>query len=169
MGYSQKADNDNRERKRKKLYTLNARDRELDNIFNRMYEDNLAGKIDDERFARMSRQYTDEQADIAEKVKAISAELDKQASKSMTADMFISTVRQYTRVKKLTERVLNELIERIEVHQSKKIDGVHVQRLNIYYNCVGTLEIPEVVEMPDITMQTRKGVHVSYSPNQKAG
>jgi len=87
----------------------------------------------------------------------------------MTTDMFISTVRQYTRTKKLTERMLNELIERIEVHQSEKIDGVHVQRLNIYYNCVGTLDIPDIIETPDITMQTRKGVQVTYSPNEKAG
>jgi len=80
----------------------------------------------------------------------------------MTADMFISTVRKYTRAKKLTERMLNELIERIEVHQSEKIDGVHVQRLTIHYNCIGAIEIPDTLTMPDITMQTRRGVTVSY-------
>jgi DNA invertase Pin-like site-specific DNA recombinase len=169
MGYSQKADNDQRERKRKELYALNARDRELDKIFNRMYEDNLDGKIDDERFARMSKQYNDEQAELSGKIRSLSAELDKQESKTMTADVFISTVRQYTRAKKLTERMLNELVDRIEVYQSEKIDGVHVQRLNIHYNFVGTLEIPDIIEMPDITMLTRKGVHVTYSSSRKAG
>ena len=134
-----------------------------------MYEDNAKGKIDDERFARMSKQYTNEQAEIAEKIKLINIELDKQNSNAMTADMFISTVRQYTRSKKLTERMLNELIERIEVHQTEKIDGVHVQRLTIYYRFVGTLEIPEIIEIPEITMQTRKGVQVTYSSTQKAG
>jgi hypothetical protein len=83
-------------------------------------------------------------------------------------NMFISTVRKYTRAKKLTERMLNELIERIEVHQSEKVDGVHIQRLTIHYNCVGALEIPETLTMPEITMQTRKGVSVSYSPLQHA-
>ena len=169
MGYSQQSDIEQRERKQKELYSLTARDRELDKIFNRMYEDNLAGKIDDERFAKMSKQYTDEQVELAEKIKTINLELDNQTSKAMTADMFISTVRQYTRSKKLTERMLSELIERIEVHHANKIDGVHVQRLDIYYNCIGTLEIPDVIDIPDISMQTRKGVQVTYLSQQQAG
>jgi len=65
MGYSQQAENDQRERKQKELYALNARDRELDKLFNRMYEDNANGKIDDLRFAKMSKQYTDEQIELA--------------------------------------------------------------------------------------------------------
>lgn len=50
---------------------------------------------------------------------------DKQTDKAMTTDMFISTVHKYTRAKKLSEHILNELIKRIEVHQSEKADGVH--------------------------------------------
>ena len=79
-----------------------------------------------------------------------------------------STVRKYTRAKKLSERMLNELIERIEVHQSEKIGGIHRQRLTIRYNCVGALEIPETLTMPEISMQTRKGVTVSYDPLRSA-
>ena len=82
--------------------------------------------------------------------------------------MFISTVRKYTRAKKLTERMLNELIDRIEVPQSEKIDGVHVQRLNIHYACVGTLELPNALPLPMVSMQTRKGVTVTYQPLQQA-
>jgi hypothetical protein len=86
----------------------------------------------------------------------------------MTTDMFISTVRKYTRAKKLTERMLMELIDRIEVHQSEKVDGVHRQRLTIRYNCVGAIEVPDMLTLPEITVQTRKGVTVSYSPAQAA-
>ncbi|MDR0293676.1 MAG: DUF4368 domain-containing protein [Oscillospiraceae bacterium] len=56
----------------------------------------------------------------------------------------------------------------MEVHQSEKIDGVHVQKLTIHYNCVGAIEIPETLTMPEITMQTRKGVTVSYEPLRAA-
>lgn len=82
----------------------------------------------------------------------------------MTADMFLSTVRKYTRAKKLTARMLSELIERIEVHQAEKLDGVWVQRLTIHYNCVGEIVIPEELPLPapEVTMQTRKGVTVAY-------
>ncbi|MDR0292753.1 MAG: DUF4368 domain-containing protein [Oscillospiraceae bacterium] len=64
--------------------------------------------------------------------------------------------------------MLIELIERVEVHQSEKINGVHVQRLTIHYNRVGAIEIPETLTMPEITMRTRKGVTVSYEPPRAA-
>ena len=164
MGFSERNDSQQREWKQKELYALQSRDRELDKLFSRMYEDNISGKIDDSRFSKMSAQYEAEQKELAEKIKIIGTELEKQQSKALTKDMFMSSVRKYTRIKKLNERILNELIERIEVHQSEKIDGVHVQKLAIYYNCVGTIEIPEFVELPEISMQTRRGVTVSYEP-----
>lgn len=168
MEHSQQADLSQRQRKQKELDSLLARDRELDTLFNRMYEDNIAGKIDDERFAKMSRQYTLEQQELAEKAKELRAELDKAEDKAMTAELFIATVRKYTRAKKLTERMLNELIERIEVHQAEKVDGVQVQRLTIHYNCVGTIEVPDILPLPqpEIVIQTRKGVALSYSHSQ---
>jgi len=84
--------------------------------------------------------------------------------------MFIATVRKYTRAKKLSERMLGELIERIEVHHAEKVDGEHRQKLIIHYNCVGSIEIPDIIllPLPEIRLQTRKGVAVSYSPMQKA-
>jgi len=85
----------------------------------------------------------------------------------MTADVFIAAVRKYTRTKKLTEDMLNELIQRIEVHRSTKIDGVHHQDFRIHYDCVGTIEIPNLVALPEVevTMKTRKGVAISDSPS----
>ena len=170
MGHSKHNDVSYRKNKQKELYAMNARDRELDNLFNRMYEDNASGKIDDERFARMSKQYSLEQKNLAEKIKMISAELEKQTDKAMTRDMFISTVRKYTRAKKLSELMLNELIERIEVYHAEKVDGVHRQKLTIHYNCIGSIEIPNVFPLPqpDIQFLARKGVVVSYSPSQIA-
>ena len=81
-----------------------ARDQELDRLFNRMYEDNISGKIDDERFSRMSRSYTEEQNDLAVKVKALRSKLESAEEKACTSDMFIAAVRKYTRANKLTGR-----------------------------------------------------------------
>ena len=84
----------------------------------------------------------------------------------MTADMFMSTVRKYTRAKKLTPRMLNELVQHIEVHQSEKVDGIWEQRLTIHYNCIGVIDIPDTLPLPypEVTVNTRKGVAVSYAP-----
>ena len=143
---------------------MRQRDRDLDTLFSRIYEDNLSGKIDDDRFARLSRQYSLEQKELSDKIATFSAELDKETHKAMTADHFVATVRKYTRAKKLTARMLTELIERIEVYQSEKIDGRWHQRLTIHYNCIGAIEIPETFTLPEIAMQTRKGVTVRYEP-----
>ena len=82
-----------------------------------------------------------------------------------------SAVRKYTRARKLTPRMLNELIEKIEVYQAEKVDGVWQQKLTIHYHCVGVVSIPQALPlpMPDITMNTRKGVYVSCVPAEKAG
>ena len=84
--------------------------------------------------------------------------------------MFIGLVRKYTRARKLTPRMLNELIEKIEVFNAEKIDGVWEQRLRIHYNCVGTIEIPTVLPLPipEVSVNTRKGVVVNYAPCELA-
>ena len=155
-----------RKLKEKELAALQARDEELDGLFERIYEDNVSGKLSDDRFAKMSRRYEEEQKEVSEKIKALRAEMDKLSSKAVTADMFISTVRKYTRAKTLTSRMLNELIDRIEVHQAEKIDGEWVQHLTIHYNCVGAIFIPEVfpLPVPEVSVNTRKGVVVNYAP-----
>ena len=147
---------------------MQARDNELDSLFERIYEDNLSGKLSDERFAKMSQRYEAEQAELAEKMKTLRKELEKLSSESVSTELFLSTVRKYTRAKKLTPRMLNELIQRIEVHQAEKIDGEWVQKLTIHYNCIGALFIPDTPSMPvpDVTVNTRRGVYVSYEPAQ---
>ena len=171
IGHSQQAEATDRKLKEKELKALQARDEELDGLFERIYEDNVSGKLSDDRFARMSRRYEEEQKELAEKIKALRAEIDKQSSQSMTTDMFISLVRKYTRARKLTPRMLNELIEKIEVFNAEKIDGVWEQRLRIHYNCVGVIEIPDLIPLPapEVSVNTRKGVVVNYAPSTTAG
>ena len=170
IGHSQQAEQTDRKLKEKELRTLLARDEELDGLFERIYEDNVSGKLSDDRFAKMSRRYEDEQKELAEKIKKLRSEIEKQSSRSMTTDMFIGLVRKYTRARKLTPRMLNELVEKIEVFNAEKIDGVWEQRLRIHYNCVGTIEIPTVLPLPipEVSVNTRKGVVVNYAPGQLA-
>ena len=170
IGHSQQAEQTDRKLKEKELKTFLARDEELDGLFERIYEDNVSGKLSDDRFAKMSRRYEDEQKELAEKIKRLRSEIEKQSSRSMTTDMFIGLVRKYTRARKLTPRMLNELIEKIEVFNAEKIDGVWEQRLRIHYNCVGTIEIPTVLPLPipEVSVNTRKGVVVNYAPCELA-
>ena len=171
IGHSQQAAETDRKLKEKELKALLTRDEELDGLFERIYEDNVSGKLSDDRFAKMSRRYEDEQKELVEKIKKLRSEIEKQSSQAMTTDMFISLVRKYTRARKLTPRMLNELVEKIEVYNAEKIDGVWEQRLRIHYNCVGEITIPKMLPLPipDVTVNTRKGVFVNYIPAEIAG
>ena len=171
IGHSRQAEETERRLKEKELKSLLARDEELDGLFERIYEDNVSGKLSDDRFAKMSRRYEDEQKELAEKIKKLRSEIEKHSSQAMTTDMFISLVRKYTRARELTPRMLNELVEKIEVYNAEKIDGVWEQRLRIHYNCVGEITIPKMLPLPipDVTVNTRKGVFVNYAPAEIAG
>ena len=170
IGRSAKVAENGRIRKQRELDALTARDRELDMLFERLYEDNVAGKIDDARFAKMSKRYEQEQGENAKKIKALRLELKKDESKRMDIDDFLETVRRYTDATTITKRMVAELIDHIEVYHAEKQDGVTNQRVVIYYNCIGAFDVPDRQKIPeaDIIMETRKGVALSYAPEQVA-
>ena len=169
IGHSRQAEETERRLKEKELKSLLARDDELDGLFERIYEDNVSGKLSDDRFAKMSRRYEEEQKELSEKIKKLRSEIEKQNSRAASTDMFVSIVRKYTRARKLTPRMLNELVEKIEVYNAEKIDGEWVQRLRIHYNCVGEMNIPNepALPIPAVTVNTRKGVFVSYTTDDR--
>ena len=170
IGRSAKVAENTALRKQRELDALTARDRELDMLFERLYEDNVAGKIDDVRFAKMSKRYEQEQGENAKKIKALRLELKKDESKRMDIDDFLETVRRYTDATTITKRMVAELIDHIEVYHAEKQDGVTNQRVAIYYNCIGAFDVPDRRKIPeaDIIMETRKGVALSYAPEQVA-
>ena len=170
IGRSAKVAENTALRKQRELDTLTARDRELDMLFERLYEDNVAGKIDDARFAKMSKRYEQEQGENAKKIKALRLELKKDESKRMDIDDFLETVRRYTDATTITKRMVAELIDHIEVYHAEKQDGITNQRVDIHYNCIGAFDVPDRRKIPeaDIIMETRKGVALSYAPEQVA-
>ena len=170
IGRSAKVAENTALRKQRELDALTARDRELDMLFERLYEDNVAGKIDDVRFSKMSKRYEQEQGENAKKIKALRLELKKDESKRMDIDDFLETARRYTDATTITKRMVAELIDHIEVYHAEKQDGVTNQRVVIYYNCIGAFDVPDRRKIPeaDIIMETRKGVALSYAPEQVA-
>jgi DNA invertase Pin-like site-specific DNA recombinase len=153
----------------KELKTLIARNAELDVLFERIYEDSVIGKISEERFAKMSRKYEDEQADIKIKITPLQKEIASRERRHGSAQQFLDIVKRYTRMKKLTPEILREFVDRIVVHHRERVDGVDVQKVEIIYNCVGAIEVPDLKKIPqtEIFIPTRKGVAISYSQSQK--
>ena len=166
VGRSAKVAENERVRKKRELDALLARDRELDALFERLYEDNVSGKIDDARFAKMSKRYEQEQGENAGRIKALRLEVKKLDEKRMDVEDFLETVRRYTDATTITKRMVAELIDHIEVYPAVKEDGVTNQRVTIHYNCIGVFEVPDRRKIPerDILLETRRGVALSYAP-----
>ena len=170
VGRSAKVAENERVRKKRELDALLARDRELDTLFERLYEDNVSGKIDDARFAKMAKRYEQEQGENAGRIKTLRLEVKKLDEKRMDVEDFLETVRRYTDATKITKRMVAELIDHIEVYPAVKEDGVTNQRVTIHYNCIGVFEVPDRWKIPerDILLETRRGVALSYAPAEIA-
>ena len=170
IGLSAKTAESKRQQKKKELATLSARDKELDMLFEKLYEDNVSGKIDDARFSKMSKRYEEEQGEITAKLKLLRQELKKFESRHVDVDDFLQSIRRYRNVTEITLRMVGELIDHIDVYQAEKSEGIHTQRIVIYYNCIGQFAVPSAKNIPEtnIVVETRKGVAVSYSPERSA-
>jgi len=171
IGHSMKAAETDQSRKKRELDKLTARDKELDTLFERIYEDNLSGKLTDERFAKMSKNYEQEQGEIGKRIKVLRSELKKETSQLYTADMFLEIVRRYTNATELTQHMVTELIDHIDVYHAERADGEITQRVVPHYHCIGAFEVPDWKDIPeiDILIETRKGVALSYTPEKIAG
>lgn len=115
---------------------------EIDNLFMHIYEDNVSGKISDDRFRNLSFNYDKEQQELKLKIEQLSKDIENTEKKDTDITQFISNVKKYTEITKLSPEILNELIEKIVIHQQEKINGKKVQEIDIYYRGVGIISFP---------------------------
>lgn len=123
----------------KERVTLNSRESELQTIQRKLYEDNALGRITDEQYAALSRDFTAEQAQLKERLKLLDDQLQQAENKQENTTRFLERVRAYTDMKELTKPILNELIDKVVVYDAEKINGKRVQRIDIHYRFVGLL------------------------------
>lgn len=86
--------------------------------------------------------YEAEQAALSVRVAELTATLEQAEEKTNGAERFLRLVRRYTEVEELTPEIVNEFIERIEVHAPDKSSGHRQQKIDILYNFVGLFEPP---------------------------
>ena len=129
--------------KRRALMQAQSRMEELNRLFKRIYEDNVSGKLTDEQFTKLSAGYDAEQKDLQCRITALQAELAEAEKKAVNIDQFLATVRKYTEIRQLTPAILNELVEKILVYAPDSSSGKREQKVEISYNCIGILELPD--------------------------
>lgn len=120
---------------------------ELDKLIERIYEDNVLGKISDERFARMSANYEAEQKSLIAIVDASEIRLREMEKETVNLRLLLNTLRECTDLKELTPTVVNTLIKRIEVHNNDKSSGHCFVKVDIYFTAVGLVDVPTEEEI----------------------
>lgn len=126
----------------KMLSAKEHRIKELDGIIKKLYEDNFTGKL------------SDEQHTLKAEVEDLKSQIEKQTSKVVNINSFLTVAKKYTSFETLTPRMLHELIEKIVVHEGDKSSGHRIQKIDIYYSFVGDLETSHVVAQRNL--KTRK-------------
>lgn len=138
-------------RKREIYSKAEQRIAELDLIISRLYEDNVMGKLTDERFIKLSHDYEQEQSKLKSMAEVLRKELKHQEQQKTNAKAFIAAVRKYTDLQELDATVLREFIERIEVSHAER--GAKTRAITIVYNFIGAFDFNRAFEEARNTTQ----------------
>ena len=136
-------------------------------IQQKLYEDNVSGKVSDEWFLQLASRYETERMELKAKVGSIRDELSAMGTAQKGRDTFLAAVRRFMDMDTLTAPLLQELIDRIVVHEVEGTGKNRTQRIVIYYRFVGYLDLPSDPKQ-DLTENTRKGVAVRYVPRTES-
>lgn len=131
-------------RNQESLAALLLREKELDTLFEKIYEDQALGRLSEERFQKLSYKYEDEQSELKQRIKHLKAVVAKEKTHEMNANGFLQIVKKYTEITEVTLEILNEFIDKIVVHHREQLFGETVQKVEIYYKMIGYVELPEM-------------------------
>ena len=116
---------------------------DIDKIIRKLYEDNVMGKIPEERFYKMSAEYEAEQKVLEERITKLKHTIDTANEQSLNTDRFLALVKKYTEITELDAEIIREFIDKIIVFKAEKVDGRRTQRIQIFYNCIGAIDLPK--------------------------
>ena len=126
-------------RQRQQLQKDEHRSKEIDSIIQKLYEDNLLGKISDERFVKLSQSYEEEQKQLQTSISDLTEKLAKQKEDSLNISKFMTRISKYTKLSELTVEIVNELIDKIIIHKPTGTKRNRIIQIDIYYNFIGKL------------------------------
>ena len=141
---------------RQRLTAAQNRISEIDRVISRLYEDNILGKISDERFSKMSAGYESEQKALEAEVAEIEQKLKDADKAGVDLRMLLKGLREFTEVKELTPELVNTLIQRIEVHNSDRSSGKIRVKVDIYFTAAGMIDLPTEKELEKLMQEYRK-------------
>jgi len=125
------------------LHEALVREKELDILYEKVYEDQALGRLSEERFLKLSGKYEDEQSALKQNIKHLRTIVEEETAHEMNADAFLKLVRKYNDIDTLTPEILREFIDKIVVYHREQELGQTVQDVEIFYRFIGYIELPE--------------------------
>lgn len=142
-----------------------ARSGTVSQLYEKLYEDNVIGKVSDEWFAELSHKYEKERMDLKAKIADTQYKIEELKNTNSEYEKFISAIRRFMQMDNLTSPLLRELIDHIDIFETEGTGKSRTQRIVIYYRFIGYIELPNVTKQTHIA-DTRKGVAVEYITEQ---
>ena len=142
-----------------------ARSGTVSQLYEKLYEDNVIGKVNDEWFVELSHKYEKERMDLKAKIADIRHKIEELKNNNSEYEKFISAIRRFMQMDNLTSPLLRELIDHIDVFETEGTGKSRTQRIVIYYRFIGYIELPNTAKQTHIA-DTRKGVAVEYITEQ---
>ena len=144
-----------------------ARTADVEMLYERLYEDNVKGKVSDNSFERLSRKYETERDELKMKIKDIRIELSCIETMHQGTEQFTKAIRKFMEMETLSSVLLRELVEKIEVYAAEGQGRRKTQRIIIYYKFIGAIDIPAGSGCGRLRRETRQGVEVEYITQSK--
>lgn len=142
-----------------------ARSGTVSQLYEKLYEDNVIGKVSDEWFVELSHKYEKERMDLKAKIADTRHKIEELKNTNSEYEKFISAIRRFIQMDNLTSPLLRELIDRIDIFETEGTGKSRTQRIVIYYRFIGYIELPNATKQTHIA-DTRKGVAVEYITEQ---
>ena len=147
------------------LAAATARSQELLRLYERVYEDNVNGKVTDDWFMRLSHKYEVEQEELKKQMFDLKNKIERLDTAQNSSGSFIRAIRKFMTMQTLTPIVLQELIDKIEVFPIEGTGKNRTQRLVIHYRFVGCIDLPSIVPKHTYKLDSRQGVAIEYLPS----
>ena len=147
------------------LAAATARSQELLRLYERVYEDNVNGKVTDDWFMRLSHKYEVEQEELKKQMFDLKNKIERLDTAQNSSGSFIRAIRKFMTMQVLTPVVLQELIDKIEVFPIEGTGKNRTQRLVIHYRFVGCIDLPSIVPKHTYKLDSRQGVAIEYLPS----
>lgn len=142
-----------------------ARSGTVSQLYEKLYEDNVIGKVSDEWFIELSHKYEKERMDLKVKIADTRHKIEELKNTNSEYGKFISAIRRFMQMDNLTSPLLRELIDHIDIFETEGTGKSRTQRIVIYYRFIGYIELPNTTKQTHIA-DTRKGVAVEYITEQ---